>query len=324
LPVNVGVGQQLAFTLGFSPTSQGTFSDYLDLDGFLFNLSGSTPSSTLAILSPSANQNFTLSEANDTATMPIAFTANGTTDTVSWTATLVYQTSGGFPNTPYQLTRTFQTTANGQDNETYASQGGQVTVNASDDTTAEQASPISFAVIGIRIPGSGITTRLADLYSNVGGATHALMTGVAQVESSYFQFKRRSLYGEVASWPQESYDGGSHIGLMQMPTSTEIDYAWDWQVNTAAGVNLFTSKLSTAQRKMNVIIQQHPGLSALNAVELEHMALVLYGPYASPNNMKQYYVPVLSKHRWKWVVNTTGNPKGVAYADSCLSAVHTQ
>jgi hypothetical protein len=111
---------------------------------------------------------------------------------------------------------------------------------------------------------------------------------------------------------------------MQMPTSTEIDYAWDWQVNTAAGVNLFTSKLSTAQRKMNVIIQQHPGLSALNAVELEHMALVLYGPYASPNNMKQYYVPVLSKHRWKWVVNTTGNPKGVAYADSCLSAVHTQ
>jgi hypothetical protein len=43
LPVTVGAGQQLTFNIEFSPTSPGTFSDYLALYGFTYFLSGSTP-----------------------------------------------------------------------------------------------------------------------------------------------------------------------------------------------------------------------------------------------------------------------------------------
>jgi hypothetical protein len=44
LPVFVDVGQQLTFNIDFSPTNQGTFTDYLTLSGFTYYLSGSTPS----------------------------------------------------------------------------------------------------------------------------------------------------------------------------------------------------------------------------------------------------------------------------------------
>ncbi|HLX10027.1 MAG TPA: hypothetical protein VKY89_19410 [Thermoanaerobaculia bacterium] len=43
LPVNLSAGQQLAFNIEFSPTSPGTFTDFLTLAGFTFNLAGSTP-----------------------------------------------------------------------------------------------------------------------------------------------------------------------------------------------------------------------------------------------------------------------------------------
>jgi hypothetical protein len=44
LPAFVGVGQELDVTLSFSPATSGTFSDYLDLSGLIFNLYGTTPS----------------------------------------------------------------------------------------------------------------------------------------------------------------------------------------------------------------------------------------------------------------------------------------
>jgi hypothetical protein len=46
LPAFVGVKQQLTFNLEFSPTSRGTFSDFLTLFDFTFNLTGSTPNGT--------------------------------------------------------------------------------------------------------------------------------------------------------------------------------------------------------------------------------------------------------------------------------------
>jgi len=50
LPVTVGVGQQIAFTLSFSPSAPGTFTDYFDMDKFIFHLAGSTPRGSASIL----------------------------------------------------------------------------------------------------------------------------------------------------------------------------------------------------------------------------------------------------------------------------------
>ena len=275
------------------------------------------------IVSPTAGQAFILSETNGTATPLVPFQADGTAGAVSWTAVLEYQTSGMRPNPPFQLTRTFHTVAGGRADQTYASQGGKVTVTAQAGAQTRQA---TFEITGTRIPGDAITARLVSLYK---GATPRLMTGVAQVESSYFQFKRRLLYGTSAFWPIESAPNdvspsGVHIGLMMMPTKDNLQYAWDWQVNTQAGVNLFKAKLASAQRLMTAIIKQHPGLRKLTPVELEHMALVLYGPAASADHDEQYYAPVRSGSGWIWIVNTAGNPDGVAYANSCLSSIHQQ
>ena len=275
----------------------------------------------LRIVSPSPGEAFTLSQKNGTATGEIPFEATGPAGTVTWSATLEYQTSGGYPEPAFRLARTFSSPVNGRADQTYASQGGQVTVNA--EAGSAGAGPVSFIVTGTRITAPAVTRRLVALYTKAKGATPRLMTGVAQVESSYLQFKRRKLYGTAAFWPVEgASDGGSHIGLMMMPTSDEIEYAWDWQVNVTAGVALFQDKLAAAQRKVTSIIAQHPGLRGLTPVELEHMALLLYGPKATADSSRQYYAPRKSGGRWTWVVNTAGNPQGVAYANSCFSAIH--
>ena len=41
-------------------------------------------------------------------------------------------------------------------------------------------------------------------------------------------------------WPLESYDGGSHIGLMQVPLS--MHNAWNWEKNTEKGADIFYQK----------------------------------------------------------------------------------
>lgn len=43
LPASLAAGQQLTFDVEFSPTAPGTFTDFLTISGFTFNLSGSTP-----------------------------------------------------------------------------------------------------------------------------------------------------------------------------------------------------------------------------------------------------------------------------------------
>lgn len=322
LPVSVGVGKKLSFIVSFSPIQPGSFTDYLNISGYNLFLNGQGSGSSISILSPSANQQFALSAADNTATAPIPFKAGGVTGAVNWKAVLEYQTSGKRPATPFQSTRSFQTSGSGQGQETYTSQGGKVTVTATSQATGARAAPVTFMVTGAALSPAAITTRLVSLYAN--GATPRLITGVADQESSYLQFKQRSLYGISALWPLESYDGGSHIGLLQMPTAAKIDYAWNWKTNTSAGVSLFKEKLASAQRIAKEIIKNRPGLRALNQVELEHMALVLYGPYASADRGKQYYAPVQTNGAWKWVVNTASNSPGVTYANSCFSRIHAQ
>jgi hypothetical protein len=50
LPATVGIGQQIVFTLSFSPSRPGTFNDYFDLTDFRFNLSGSTPRGSASLV----------------------------------------------------------------------------------------------------------------------------------------------------------------------------------------------------------------------------------------------------------------------------------
>ncbi len=60
---------------------------------------------------------------------------------------------------------------------------------------------------------------------------HILGASIADKESSYKQFRNFSLYGQAWLWPNESVkDGGSHIGLMQMPTLGAARI-WDWVQN---------------------------------------------------------------------------------------------
>jgi|HubBroStandDraft_3_1064219.scaffolds.fasta_scaffold24428_2 hypothetical protein len=277
--------------------------------------------SALTITQPADQHAVALDQQDLTATAPVSFTATGPPGPpIQWTAQLTYMTAGGVgatATTPYQLSRTFQTGSGAAHQETYAAMGGQVTVNASSGTLTAQ--PITFFVTGSRISGTEITTRLLALYS---GATRRLMTGIAQKESSYRQFGREVLFGVAALWPLESYPTpsspkGAHIGLMMVPAVGGIGNAWSWLVNTQAGVTLFGDKLATAHRKMVQIQNRHAGLRDLNPVELENMALVLYGDHPSASLNKQYYLAVrTSGGGWDWLRNTTGNPLGVAYADA--------
>jgi hypothetical protein len=161
-----------------------------------------------------------------------------------------------------------------------------------------------------------ITARLDKLYH---GTTPNLLTGIASVESTYTQFSNRTLYGVTAQWPTESFDGGSHIGLMQVQTTK--DHAWDWHSNTRDGASLFADKIRTAKRLERRIRKQHPGLPQLTGVQIENMALVLYGPYASADLAKQYYAVQVLNNAPQWVVNTAGNADGVGYADRVRESV---
>lgn len=182
-------------------------------------------------------------------------------------------------------------------------------------------------ITGVSIANTEVTNRLVALYA--GGATPKLMTGIAHKESTYQQFRQQSLYEHPGLWPNSSYDGGSHVGLMQMPITKSA--AWDWLSNTQSGVSLFKEKLAIAKSIENSIRASHTNLAALGTVQRENMALVLYGPYAGGTNQgKQYYIPscngtVVGANcnggKWQWKVNTAGNPGGVGYANSVRSQI---
>ena len=277
-------------------------------------------SKQLAIVRPTASQDYDLGPHNFTASDPITFEARATpsdaTRSVDWDVLIEYQTSGN--KGASQSSRKFKTQAGRTYDETYASMGGRLTVKASATINSQtvNADPVTATITGVSLADDLITVRLVNLYGN--GATPRLMTGIAKRESNYAQFAMRTLYGRSDRWPNESFDGGSHIGLMQMPVSMER--AWNWESNATEGVDLFREKLSTASRVMRRIIQKNKGLRDLTGVELENMALVLYGPYASGDLGKQYYRPVVtSTGGMDWVVNSAGNANGVIYANYCRS-----
>jgi hypothetical protein len=100
-----------------------------------------------------------------------------------------------------------------------------------------------------------------------------------------------------------------------------MDDSWDWLTNTQTGADIFAQKVRSAKTFERKLRKQYRGLRALTDVERENMALVLYGPKADPDPLKQYYIPQMIGSIWDWVVNTANNPQGVAYADNVRTLV---
>ncbi|HZF13290.1 MAG TPA: hypothetical protein VFE33_31250 [Thermoanaerobaculia bacterium] len=288
-----------------------------------FNVSGSlapilvaSPACpVLEIVKPANRDNFNLDNEDLTATTA-TFKARGPGVPVDWKLDLEYSTSKGYGGYTPSLPG-FRTQAGASLDQTFAAEGGKITVTASAKvgTDTVVTKPVTFTVTGTAIPDASITSRLVSLYQD--GATPHLLTGIAMVESTYHQFEDNTLYGREDLWPTESHaDGGSHIGLMMVPTSSGLANAWSWQANTSAGVNVFRGKIALAQSRMKQMMEGKPGLRSLTALEIENMAVYLYrGASGSGSLSKQYYIPVQKSGKWDWAFNPKASSVGVAYVD---------
>ena len=148
-------------------------------------------------------------------------------------------------------------------------------------------------VDGTAIPNATVTSRLTGLYS--GGATPNLLAHIAAWESGcYCQFKLGSLFGVSGRWPVESYDGGSHVGLMQVPNG--MVNAFDWVTNTQAGSAVFQQKLTYVRNWVSGQRNGHPTLPDLSGSQYEDDALVFYGPFAV--ELEHYYIHNTAYSGW--------------------------
>jgi hypothetical protein len=278
-----------------------------------------TRTTGLKILAP-------VSAASYQVATPVPFDATGTEGVpINWNLALTYTTSGG--RGPFTNSSSLTTGSGVTQTKTFEAMGGQLTATATQNAGSDRT---VVTITGTTISDHDITNRLASLYAT--GSTPHLLTGIAQLESSYVQFSQLTLYGQSALWPRESYDGGSHTGLMQMPVSMQM--AWDWMANTQGGAALFKQKLTFAKRFETRIRNTHIGLPALTGTQSENMALVFYGPYATGSITGQYYGATCvggtvdstgtrcTGGQWQWIANTAGNGNGVRYADSIRSLMH--
>jgi hypothetical protein len=277
---------------------------------------------SLIILSPSANDTYPVGGSEYNIAGPITFRATTPNSSeVSWTLDLTYTTSGG-KCAKCTNAKSLKTKSGADGMESYKSMGGQLVATAADDLN--DTANVTVYVVGAPVP---LTTEVTLLDSIYPGPTSNLLSGIAFVESSLQQFAQLTNFGIDNYWPTESYDGGTHIGLMQLPVAMGV--AWDYSTNAGHGEKLFATKVATATRLMNTAIATYPGLPTLTGVNLENMALVLYGPYAKAGIANQYYVPSCqggtgkncTGGTWVWVVNTADNPNGVAYANKCRASV---
>lgn len=296
-----------------------------------------------------------LSEENYTSTSNIPFKAklygDAFTGEINWKTGLKWEPSP--KRSPLIETKTFSTISEEEHYEKYLSMGGGLGISATANLKSTflplhakwLPSGMSVGYIMVTGPEGGIpkdkiTTRLVELYKD--GATPRLMTGIAMIESSYMQFYKHNFNYPDLWMPRVSDDSGdgiwgnendgSHVGLMQMDIrrgyvsdGERWQRAWDWLINTQEGVNFFKNeKIRLAKAMERKIIKdflnKNPDLGAedieqLNAVGVENMALVLYGPHAAYGKIdKQYYILVRENEKGVWKENTNGNPEGIAYA----------
>jgi len=271
------------------------------------------------IISPSNNADHDLTKNKYTATLNIPFKAklfpssSNLKGDIKWSLDREYDTS--ISRGPWNSKKVFETKSDGVHSEIFSSEGGRVKVNAT--VVFDGVVSNSYVYITITgpdgIPDPMITDQLVALYKN--GATPRLMTGIAMQESSYMQFRSFTLYDRSDKWPNESDDGGSHIGLMMVVPN--LRKAWDWFNNTKEGATLFVDqKLAFSRTYVNRKIseQNKVGITLRNLTPVEHEnnALVFYGPFASAT--EHYYE--LNSEGTDWIINTVGNPGGVGYANS--------
>lgn len=267
----------------------------------------------LVITDPSTGDAFTLDESNYTQTDPVSYTAQAgdTSTAITWSAVLKYATSGHRGN--FSSTLSFSTQPEATQTETYTSMGGQITATA---TQGPLTDTVTATVSGASIPASSYTSVLGSLYAS--GATPTLLEQIATYESSYAQFTARTLYKVSALWPTESYDGGSHIGLMQVATTGGIGLAFDYNQNAQSGATLFMGNLGIATKRLNSLYKANKGLTAPTGVMIEDEALSYYNVGTGP---RYWIVTKGTSGVPQWTENTAGDPQGTAYADCVRTQV---
>jgi hypothetical protein len=334
------------------------------------------PSSFLAITSPldnrtaANNQLQQMTQQTSTAAQ-VPFTAvTSSGNSVTWAANFSpYQTGAGYPNPPgTDAPRSFSTATGVEHDETYQSLGGQVQVTAQTSTPFGTMSDCAtFYIEGPHnIDPSVTTSQIVASYTSSAsrsypsGGTPNLLTGIAMHEGTYHQFwtptstpnPNEDLYGLysklgiAAYWPHESFDSGTHIGLMQVPT-TMAD-AWNWLTNVNSGMSVFSGGPAAVENKVDAAIRYEgyirngkngnpkinpwtPTPPALNGVQRENNALVLYRGAGFDGNLahtleRLYYRAVCSgtvqdtntQHKcvggtWSWQENHDNQPVGFDY-----------
>jgi hypothetical protein len=278
-------------------------------------------------------QKFSIGTDYRTATIPLR--AESTCPgTVSWNIEFRYATTKGKGTSksgPHVINDSLRAPSEpgAYDYQTPVGAGGLVNVTATitiDGKTARRG--VTFYVDGVTIPPSTINDRLVQLYQ---GGNNRLMTGVAAKESGTRQFGRYgqpfALYSRSGMWPFESYDGGSHVGIMMV--ATKMTEAFDWHANTQGAINLFVNdKLGRAQNYQTFFRNSFPQLRVLTLQERELDALVFYGPASvnvySPCNgcvggiQGAYWVP--NAKRTDWIVNPR-HKRAIDYVRDVLEKV---
>ena len=247
------------------------------------------------------------------ASLPLEASSNCRDTSATWVFSFTYTTADG--SRQYTSGDVSTSTTLGQSTNWLSPSGlggqGSITVTASVNSGALTTELLSYIEGTNNIPSTSVTNQLLNLYAS--GATLRLLTGIAMRESSYQQFALRTLYGTQAYWPLESYDGGSHVGLMQVPNGMNV--AFDWIQNTQGGADIFQQKLTKAQGNGSSCQAGCPGLPGLTGVKLENDALVFYGPYAGSG---PYYVPCNDCSGW---IQNPNNSDGISYANDVRSKV---
>jgi uncharacterized repeat protein (TIGR03803 family) len=260
----------------------------------------------LKITSPSDGSNYQLTNNNYVATENIPFTAVSpdATTVIDWNLKLSYKTSGGKGASTTR--QSFKTQPGDANNVQFTSMGGQLTVTA---TQSRATADVTVTITGEPIPDSVISSQLLSLYPS--GATPDLLQKIAVQESSYKQFFTSTLYGVTGYWPHESFDGGSHIGLMQVKTN--MANAFDWTQNAQAGANLFIGNLTTAKTHLRRMMRGNRGLTDPTPQMIEDEALSFY----NVGTAYDYWtvIPGTNGNPPQWQENITGDPDGTIYAD---------
>jgi hypothetical protein len=275
--------------------------------------SGTDNVCSLSIASPSSGAVFHLGGSNyNRATVPLA-ASSACSGTANWTLNLTYTRGSG---TSYTSSATTSTTINQTVNyQTPVGNGGRVSLQCEATLLGRSFSDSETAYVdGTTIPNATITTRLSGLYS--GGATPTLLAHIAVYESAgcYCQFRQATLFGVPGRWPNESYDGGSHVGLMQVPNG--MVNAFDWMANTQAGSTIFQQKLAYVRNWVSPQRTSHPTLPDLTGTQYEDDALVFYGPYSV--ELQHYYIP--NSGYTGWILNPN-SAHGQGYVLNVRSSV---